>query len=49
MYRLLLLKNLYYPKLLNARTTMLRNIAASKTAVGPLNSSKNKIIIILTP
>ena len=28
---------------------MLRNIVASKTAAGPLNSSKDKIINILTP
>ena len=28
---------------------MLRNIAASKAAVGPSNTSKNKIINILTP
>ena len=39
----------FYPKLPNVCTTMLRNIVASKTAVGPLNSFKNKIIIILTP
>ena len=28
---------------------MLKNTAASKTAAGPLNSSKNKIITVLTP
>ena len=28
---------------------MPRNIAASKSAVGPLNTSDNKIITILTP
>ena len=28
---------------------MLRNTAVSKTAVGPLNSSKDKIITVLTP
>jgi hypothetical protein len=28
---------------------MLRNIAASKTAVGPLNTFKNEIITVLTP
>ena len=48
MYRLLPLKNLFYPKLPNAYTTMLRNIAVSKAAVEPLNISKNKIINVLT-
>ena len=28
---------------------MLRNIVASKAAVGPLNTSNNKIIAVLTP
>ena len=28
---------------------MLRNIAASKTAIGLLNSSKDKTITVLTP
>ena len=28
---------------------MLRNTAASKTAIGPSNTSKNKIITVLTP
>ena len=28
---------------------MLKNIAVSKTAVGPLNSFKDEIITILTP
>ena len=28
---------------------MPRNIVASKAAVGPLNTSKNKIINVLTP
>jgi hypothetical protein len=28
---------------------MLRNIAASKAAIGPLNTSKDEIITVLTP
>ena len=28
---------------------MLRNTAASKSAVGPLNTSENKTITVLTP
>ena len=28
---------------------MPRNTIASKSAIGPLNTSKNKIIIVLTP
>jgi hypothetical protein len=47
-YRLLLLK-IFYLKLPNAYITMLRNTAASKTAIGPLNTFKNKIITVLTP
>ena len=39
----------FYPKLPNARTTIPRNTAASKTAVGPLNTSKDEIITVLTP
>ena len=39
----------FYPKLPNARTTMPRNTAASKTAAGPLNTSKDKTITVLTP
>ena len=49
MYGLLPLKNIFYLKLPNAYTTMPKNTAASKMAVGPLNSSKNKTITILTP
>ena len=48
MHKLLPLKKIYV-KLPNARTTMPRNIAASKAAVGPLNTFKNKIINVLTP
>ena len=33
----------------NTLTTMLRNIAAGKAAVGPLNTSNSKTITILTP
>ena len=42
-------KKSFYLKLPNTCTTMLRNIAASKAAVGPLNIFKNKTINILTP
>ena len=48
MHKLLPLKNLFYLKLSNACTTTLKNMIASKTAIGPLNSFKDKIIIILT-
>ena len=41
-------KKSFYLKLLNARTTMPRNIVASKAAVEPLNASKDKIINIST-
>ena len=41
-------KKSFYLKLPNARITMLKNIIASKVAVGPLNTSKDKIINILT-
>ena len=43
------LKNLFYLKLLNTCTTILRNTVASKIAAGPLNSSKDKTIIVLSP
>jgi hypothetical protein len=36
-------------KLPNACTTILRNIAASKIAAGPLNTSKDKTVTVLTP
>ena len=49
MYKPLLLKKSFYLKLFNAYITMLRNIAASRMAIGPLNSSKDKIITVLTP
>ena len=41
-------KKSFYLKLPNARTTMPRNTVASRTAAGPLNSSKDKIITVLT-
>jgi hypothetical protein len=41
-------KKSFYPKLPNAYTTMPRNIVASKTAVGPLNTSEDEIITVLT-
>jgi hypothetical protein len=43
-YRLLLPKFFYW-KLSNAYITMLRNLIASKVAVGLLNTFNNKIII----
>jgi TPP-dependent 2-oxoacid decarboxylase len=49
MHRPLPLKILFYWKLFSAYTTMLKNIVASKAAVGPLNTSKDKIITVLTP
>ena len=49
MYKLLPRKNPFYLKLLNACITMPRTIAASKTAAGPLNTSNNKTITVLTP
>ena len=49
MHRLLPLKKSFYLKLLNTYITMPRNIAAIKAAIGPLNTSKDKIINILTP
>ena len=49
MYGPLLLKKSFYLKLPNARTTILRNTVTSRTAIGPLNSSKDKIITVLTP
>jgi hypothetical protein len=42
-------KKSVYLKLPNACTTMPRNIVASKTAVRPLNTSKDKTITVLTP
>ena len=42
-------KKSFYLKLPNARTTVPRNTAANKMAVGLLNSSKDEIITILTP
>jgi hypothetical protein len=42
-------KKSFYLKLPNACTTMPRNIAVSKTAAGPLNTSKDKTITVLTP
>ena len=42
-------KKSFYLKLFNTYTTMLKNIAASKTAVRPLNTFKDKTINILTP
>jgi hypothetical protein len=42
-------KIFFYLKLPNACTTMPRNIAASKAAVGLLNTFKDKTIIVLTP
>jgi hypothetical protein len=39
----------FYLKLPNAHTTILRNIVASKTATGLLNTLKDKIITVLTP
>ena len=48
MYRLLLLKIFFYWKLPKARTTMPGNIAASKVAIGPSNTSNNEIITVLT-
>ena len=47
MHKLLPLKKIYV-KLPNTRTTMPKNIVASKAAVGPLNTFKDKIINILT-
>ena len=49
MYGLLPLKILFYLKLLNTYITILRNTAARKTAIGPLNSSKDETITVLTP
>jgi hypothetical protein len=49
MHRPLPLKKTFYLKLPNTRTTIPRNIAASKSAVGLLNNSKDKIITVLTP
>ena len=42
------IKKSFCPKLPNTRTTILRNTAVSKLAVGLLNSSKDKIITVLT-
>ena len=42
-------KKSFYLKLPNTCTTIPRNIAASKTAVRPLNTSKDEIITVLTP
>ena len=36
-------------KLLNVTTTMLRNTAASKAAIGPLNTSDKEIVTVLNP
>ena len=38
-----------HQKLPKTPTTMLRNAAASKAAIGPINTSNNKIVAILTP
>ena len=43
------LKKSFYPKLPNTRSTIPRNTAASKSAIGPLNKSEDKTITVLTP
>jgi hypothetical protein len=49
MYRLGPLKINKHRKLPNTPTTILRNIAAGKAAVGPLNTSNSKTVTISTP
>jgi hypothetical protein len=49
MYRRDPLKINKHQKLPNAPTTILRNIVASKVAIGPLNTSNSKTVTILTP
>ena len=38
-----------HQKLPSTPTTMLRNIAAGKAAIGPINTSNGKIVAVLTP
>ena len=38
-----------YQKLPSTPTTMLRNIAASKAAIGPVSTSNSKTVTVLTP
>jgi hypothetical protein len=49
MYKLEPLKINKHRKLPNTPTTMLRNTAAGKAAVGPLNTSNSKIATDLNP
>jgi len=49
MYRLESLKINKHRKLPNTPTTILRNIAAGKAAVGPLNTSDSEIATDLNP
>jgi hypothetical protein len=49
MYRPEPLKINKHRKLPNTPTTMLRNIAAGKAAIGPLNTSNSKIATNLNP